>query len=280
MIVSFHPIFEADENILCAGREPGEDDRAAIQSARAVILPQGWNPALYEMARNNCPHVFPNFDARYAHPGKTGEIRLFRRFDAIHPAASLFADLAAFHEEFDPEHGRLPFDFPFVFKFDWGGEGNTVFLVKSGPDLIDILQKAASFEKNGHFGFLIQEYIPLVNGTLRVVVIGKRFISYWRIREDPESFYDSVAKGGRIDADAEPDFQRAAVHAVASLCEKTGIDLAGFDVIFPRGSETISPHFLEINYFFGRRGLGGSEKYYEILIEEIENWIESRGVDA
>ncbi len=273
MILSFHPIFEADENIICAGREPGEDDLAAIKSARAVILPQGWNPTLYEMARNNCPNVFPNFEARYGYQGKTGEIRLFRHVDAIHPSASLFADAAAFHKEFDLENGRLPFEFPFVFKFDWGGEGKTVFLVKSGPELLDILQKATSFEKGGHFGFLLQEYIPLRNGTMRVVVIGKRFISYWRIRKDPESFYDSVANGARIDADAEPVFQRAAVRAVASFCKKTGIDLAGFDVIFPRGSDAVAPYLLEINYFFGRRGLGGSEKYYEILIDEIEAWL-------
>ncbi len=274
MILSYHPIFEADENILCAGRDPNDDDVAAMKSARAVILPQGWNPALYEMARNNCSNVFPNYDARCAYPGKTGEIRLFRHFDATHPRASLFADAAEFHQAFDPEKGSLPFDFPFVFKFDWGGEGKTVFLIKSRPELLDILQKATSFEKNGHFGFLLQEYIPLINGTMRVVVIGKRFISYWRIRNDPESFYDNVAKGARIDADADPEFQRAAVRTAASLCEKTGIDLAGFDIIFPRRSHEISPYFLEINYFFGRRGLGGSEKYYEILIEEIENWLQ------
>lgn len=273
MILSYHPIFEADENIICAGREPDEDDRTAMKSARAVILPQGRNPALYEMARNTCPNVFPNYDARYEHPGKTGEIRLFRRFDALHPGASIFPDVASFHREFDLERGPLPFDFPFVFKFDWGGEGETVYLIKSGRELNDALQKAGSYEKGGHRGFLIQEYIPLRKGTLRVVVIGKRFISYWRIRKDPESFLDSLAKGGRIDAHADPDFQRVAVRAARALCRKSGIDLAGFDVIFPRRSDGITPYFLEINYFFGRRGLGGSEKYYEILIEEIENWL-------
>ena len=38
---------------------------------------------------------------------------------------------------------------------------------------------------------------------------------------------------------------------------------------------------LEINYFFGRRGLGGSDAYYEILNREIHNWLEHvlRGQD-
>jgi ribosomal protein S6--L-glutamate ligase len=30
---------------------------------------------------------------------------------------------------------------------------------------------------------------------------------------------------------------------------------------------------LEINYFFGRRGLGGSEAYYKILLAEIQVWL-------
>ena len=46
MIVSFHPLFEADKNIICAGREPGADDLAAIKAAEAVILPQGCRQSL------------------------------------------------------------------------------------------------------------------------------------------------------------------------------------------------------------------------------------------
>jgi ribosomal protein S6--L-glutamate ligase len=30
---------------------------------------------------------------------------------------------------------------------------------------------------------------------------------------------------------------------------------------------------LEINYFFGRRGLGGSDAFYEILKREINTWL-------
>ena len=40
----------------------GPDDLDAIRAADAVILPQGCYQSLYEMARKNCKHVFPNFD--------------------------------------------------------------------------------------------------------------------------------------------------------------------------------------------------------------------------
>ena len=72
MILSFHPCYEADSNILCAGRDPDEKDLAAIRAADAVILPQGCREALYLLARQNCSYVFPDYDARFQYPGKTG----------------------------------------------------------------------------------------------------------------------------------------------------------------------------------------------------------------
>jgi len=78
MILSFHPCFEADKNILCAGRDPDLDDLAAIKLADAVILPQGCKKSLYEMAEQNCEHVFPDYKARFSFPGKTGQIKLFQ----------------------------------------------------------------------------------------------------------------------------------------------------------------------------------------------------------
>jgi len=60
MIVSFHPLLEADRNIICAGRQPNREDLAAIRAADAVILSQRCYRALYEIARENWLHVFPN----------------------------------------------------------------------------------------------------------------------------------------------------------------------------------------------------------------------------
>jgi ribosomal protein S6--L-glutamate ligase len=57
MILSFHPCFVADKNIICAGRSPDADDLAAIKAADAVVLPQGCYKSLYEMARGNCTNI-------------------------------------------------------------------------------------------------------------------------------------------------------------------------------------------------------------------------------
>jgi ribosomal protein S6--L-glutamate ligase len=278
MIVSFHPLFEADKNIICAGRQPSGEDLAAIRAADAVILSQGCYRELYEMARKNCPHVFPDYDARFEYPGKINQIKLFRKFKISHPASEIFSDVASFQHQYGKTPAKLSFAFPVVFKLDWGGEGATVYLINSADNLQDTLKKMAEYETSGQAGFILQEYIPSNSRTLRVVLLGRQVISYWRIQENNDGFYSNLAKGAKIDSEAQPELQHKAVALVRYLCQKTGINLAGFDVIFSSEDGDPDPMLLEINYFFGRKGLGGSENYYRILLAEIRNWLAKRNL--
>lgn len=275
MILSFHPLYTGDKNITCAGRQPGPEDLAAIKAADAVVLPQGCYQSLYEMARANCPNVFPHYDARFAYPGKIGQIKMFRKYNIAHPASDIFVNLAEFDRQSGQRSSSDRIEFPLVFKLDWGGEGETVYLVGSPADLDEILQKTATFEKSGQSGFLLQEYIACRNRTLRVVIIGQRVISYWRIQQNDGGFYSNLGQGAVIETESDPELQHKAVALVRQICHKTGINLAGFDVIFSDAADNPDPLLLEINYFFGRKGLGGSEAYYKILLAEIEAWIES-----
>ena len=79
---------------------------------------------------------------------------------------------------------------------------------------------------------------------------------------------------------ADPELRAAAVSAVRNFCRCTRIDLAGFDLLFSEGAASSIPFFLEINYFFGRRGIGGSEAYYRILDQEIDSWLRRNGLAA
>jgi ribosomal protein S6--L-glutamate ligase len=273
MIVSFHPLFEADKNIICAGRQPNGEDLAAIRAADAVILSQGCYQALYEMARENCPHVFPNYDARFKYPGKINQIKLFRKVKVAHPASELFSRVASFQHRYHEGLTKPAFDFPLVFKMDWGGEGETVYFINEAENLQKALKKAAEYEKSGQAGFILQEYISSNSRTLRVVILGQRVISYWRVQENSDGFYSNLSKGAVIDSEAEPGLQHKAVALVKYLCQKTGINLAGFDVLFSSENGDPDPVLLEINYFFGRKGLGGSENYYRKLLQEIRNWL-------
>ena len=278
MILSYHPCFEADKNRLCAGRKPGTDDLAAILAADAVILPQGCYESLYTMARNNCKHVFPNFDAKFKYKGKIGQTRLFQNINAAHPKTEIHLNMDAFSKHYGGSPDKPSFDFPFVFKFDWGGDGDHVYLIQSVDNFSNVLQIARKYETSGQKGFIIQEYIPANNRSLRVVVIGRTMVSYWRIQRNTDHFLSNVAKGAMIDYDSDHDLQKTAITSVKNFCSQTRINLAGFDILFSSKKKVKTPLFLEINYFFGRQGLGGSDNFYDILTKEIMKWIENLGL--
>ncbi len=275
MILSFHPCVPADKNILCAGRDPNQSDLAAIQKADAVILPQGCRQSLYEMAKKNCPRVFPDYDARFRYVGKIGQAKLFKNKNALFPKTRIFSCLEKLKVRQDPAHPLAGFDFPFVFKFDWGGEGDNVLLIETPEQFSNAVYRTKTYEQTGQRGFLIQEYIPCGNRSLRVVVIGETLISYWRVQADLFQFITGVSKGAKVNKRMAPGLQEKGRDMVKSFCRKTGINLAGFDLIFPDSAKTSHPFFLEINYFFGRSGLGGSNRFYRLLNAEIKKWLNS-----
>ena len=271
-------MFPADENMICAGRPPGENERIAIGAADATILPQGCRRELYEMARCYCPRVFPDYNARFEYPGKIGQIRLFRKEGVRFPASEIFSTVDTFTGRYRHLPGDLPYRFPVVLKFDWGGEGETVYLMDSVDQMEAALATAADSERAGLSGFLLQEFIPCDNRVLRVVVVGSKIISYWRVGPPSRRICVNVSAGAQIDFDSNPDHQRRAIDAVKRFSQATRINLAGFDLLYANRSEDDEPYFLEINYFFGRRGLGGSEAYYRLLHTEICKWLRHHGL--
>ena len=116
MILSFHPCFVGEKNITCAGRMPDLKDLSAIRAADAVILHQGCSRELHEMSRENCKHVFPNFDAKFKYKGKIGQIQLFQEINAAHPKTETHLNMDAFSTHYGGSPQKPIFDFPFVFK--------------------------------------------------------------------------------------------------------------------------------------------------------------------
>jgi ribosomal protein S6--L-glutamate ligase len=273
MILSYHPIFTGDENRLCAGREPDAADRAAMAAAAAVILPQGAYRSLYEMARTHCRHVFPGQDRRFSHPGKIGQARLFAQSGVAHPDSEIFPAIAAL----PGPGGRPPRPFPFVLKLDWGGEGRNVFSIDSPAAWSSTLELVCRYEATGQFGFVIQEMIPTSGRALRAAVIGSRTIAYWRVRPDA-GFAANLAHGAHIDRDTDAHLITAGAEAARRFCDRQKIDLAGLDFLFRDGQDPPEPLFLEINWLFGRHGLGGSKRFYALLVEEIHAWLKKRAL--
>ena len=151
-------------------------------------------------------------------------------------------------------------------------------MVENAEALREALQRMQIAEQSGQNGFLLQEYIACGGRSLRVVVIGGEFFSYWRVQNDPTQFLTSLSAGAIIDHKADPELKKAGEAVVADFCLKTGINLAGFDLLFPQREKKAFSFFLEVNYFFGRRGLGGSLEYYKLVDRAVQAWLSSLGL--
>ncbi|PXF59978.1 MAG: glutathione synthase [Deltaproteobacteria bacterium] len=249
-----------------------EDMIHNLTTARAIILPQTVSKELYFLCRTLCANVFPNYDLRFKWEGKVGDSLLFWSFGIPHPRTWIFPRVETMLGD-HPEMchcPRLP-DYPFVIKGTGGGEGSQIWLIRNDRDLEQATEILKHFEIQGLFGFVLQEFIPNLQRDLRVVIIGNHIQSYWRC--NTSGFLHNIAKGGQIDSLSDPELQAIGRKAVRELCTHTGINMAGFDFVFLEGSNI--PLFIEINYTFGRTGLGGSDAFYGLLENEINQWLEA-----
>jgi ribosomal protein S6--L-glutamate ligase len=224
------------------------------------------------MVSRNCARFFPDYTARFTYPGKLGQARMFLETGACHPETMIFERLSHYLDTWKKD-ARIPPAYPFVLKMNWGGEGDNVHLIASTEELEQRIGQVKAYEATGQRGFLIQKFVPSGFRSLRVVVIYQKFLSYWRTHDQPGCFCASLSKGARMDRASDPEMQEQAVQAVRDFCTKTHIDLAGFDILFSSEEKQPEPLFLEINYFFGRQGIGGSEAYYALLVDQIHRWI-------
>jgi ribosomal protein S6--L-glutamate ligase len=243
----------------------------AINKASAIILPQTVGKELYCLCIKMCPHVFPNYDLRFHWEGKMGDTLAFWAYGVKHPHTLIFPKVETLlgdHPHMEHQVPELP-AYPFVLKGTHGGEGRQVWLIENAEELDAKLNTLLQFELHGSCGFVIQEYIPALERDLRVVVIGNQVFSYWR---QAQGFLHNVARGGEIDAESDQELQAVGKEKVMQFCMRSGINLVAFDLVFPTGEP--EPVFLEMNYTFGRTGLGGSERFYALLRDAVDQWLQ------
>lgn len=273
MILSFHPLLTGEENLNCAGRAPGPEERAKISRARAVFVPQGVREDLYRLCRAAVGLVWPNYDLRFDYPGKVGQALLFAAYDLPRPRTLVFPST----RDFDRRKGG-GLKRPFILKSNLGGQGSGVFLVTKGAQQREALGVLAQMEKLGRSGFVQQEVIDHGGRDLRVVLVGPWSTAYWRRAAPGPDFRTNLAAGGCADFDSDPELLELGVKAVRDFAARTGINLAAFDLMFDRRAAPPQPLFGEINYYFGRRALGGSFNYYRLLRQAANQWLKAHGL--
>jgi ribosomal protein S6--L-glutamate ligase len=277
MILSFHPTLAADHNRLLVSQRPlNPGDVAAVCRAQAVLLPQICRRDLYTLVAGlGVPH-FPRQGARLAFDGKVGNHHLFSALNLPQPRTTAFASLQdALHAW---QEGRLDaagLKPPLVAKGAGGGMGDNVFLVRSPQELAALQTRLETYCAWGPPGLVLQELVPTDGRDLRVIILGSWRDAFWRVGP-PGEFRANLSRGGRIVRDQDPQALAAALNLAEHLAKAVGLDVAAVDMLMhpQRG-----PLLLEINHYFGREALGGSEAFLRLYLQQVQSWLESQGLD-
>jgi len=257
--VSLHHSIRLDENLPAIGLWD-EQAENLIRRATGVLLPKYFSPVRYRRVAALARAHFPRYGARYAYRGKASQIGLFRSLGFPHPRTSLFASPVDAAESLVTS--GLPRRLPFVLKSDLGGGGSNVYPIRTKQEYEEGLSRLPAGER-----VLVQDWVDCGGMDLRVVLMADQERSYFRV--GGESFYNNVSKGARIEPDIHPERQRAGIDLAKDLAERAGIDLAAFDVVFPRQGQ---PQLLEINFLFGKKGLGGLPGYAQLFKRAVAGW--------
>jgi ribosomal protein S6--L-glutamate ligase len=275
-IVSYHPGLEADINLVLVSQRPlDERDREATGQAAAILLPQICRADLFELAQASGAPFFPNPAVHLSHDGKVGNYRLFRDLGLPHPATLEFADLegaAAAWEAGRAEVAAL--GAPLVAKGAGGGMGENVFLVSDPAELRGLAGRLETWCHRGPSGLVLQRYHPGAV-DIRVELLHDAADVYWR-RAREEEFRANLCQGGTLVKDGPAEERAAAVGLARRLQAAAKLDLAGVDVLITAEGEAL---LVEINFFFGRRALGGHEVFLARYLEAVRRWLGHQGLD-
>lgn len=276
MILSFHPCFTADRQVILGPRSINSGDLSLIHEARVILLPQHCSSDLYHACKGSSASLFPNYDARFNYPGKVGQSLLFKKTISPHPETIAWRSVKDFKISCQEYY---PHSMPFLIKANESHEAEGIYLIEDGDGLESSLENMDHLASSGSPGFISQELIHSGGNVLRSVIIGKKIITYWKRPEKTGQIITSISKGAKIDKKWRTDLQDKGRRHVQKFSDATKINLAAIDSVFPIDHDNPQPLFLEINYYFGRRGLGGSAKYYKMLYGAIQEWLIDIGSD-
>lgn len=258
--VSFYPRIPLEENLSLFDPLVDPGVRDLLKQVAGVLLPPYTPPWRYGEIKGPAREWFPRLDTRFECAGKIAQIRLFRRMGARCPETLVFADCDQLLRYF--ARFGSPWGYPLVLKGDKGGGGSTVYPIHSPEEIARQVARLPRQEP-----VLLQKMVDHGGKDLRVVVHGDRAVSYFRVGGG--QFYNNVCRGGRIERELWPEQSRIGRQAVLAFSRRAAIDMAGFDLMF---ADDRSPFFIEINFHFGRKGLGGLSGHQDHLQQAFQRW--------
>jgi len=272
-IVSFHPLIKGKVNSSVAGKSVLTSRQLRlIKNADAVILPEICPKFLYYAVQEFQKPCFPDQRIRYECQDKLSQIRFFEVNRIPHPKTLIFPDLHSLMESTGKNSWEL--GFPFVIKLPWSHEGDGIFVIED-KDAFTIqlpqIQKKISKDE----AVIAQKFVPTKGYVLRVVVFYDKLVPYWKVGKGP---IISISKGAKVMRDLFPELKEKGMDSVKEVKSKIRVDLAALDMIFDMERPTL-PLWLELNFSFGRRGLGGRRGFYDLLLRAVKTWLQDLALD-
>lgn len=258
--VSFRPEVELEENLPPLARIEDRETIDLLRNAAGVLLPAHISPWRYETITRHAHKWFPRLEIQLHSRGKTKQAHLFQKLGVRHPQTLVFENPRKLKDYLDLH--EPPWGYPFVLKGDLGGGGETVFPVYNAEQTGGYLKRLPQDSP-----LLIQKWVEHGGKDLRVVIYGDHTVSYFRVGEG--RFYNNVCRGAKLDHHGWPDLQQKGVAAVLAFSKLAGIDIAGYDLMFPDKGE---PVFIEVNFHFGRKGIGGTKEHQAHVLRAIKTW--------
>jgi len=262
--VSLHHKIKLDMNFSALGYW---DDNMlkTVQGASGILMPKYFSPTRYRQILAINQNHFPNLLPRFSFRGKANQTRLFQEYNIPHPKTLIFKSPQNALDKM--KNKDLPLALPFVLKGNTGAGGSSVYPIRTTSEYRQGLKNLPPKES-----ILVQEWVDNQGRDLRVVKVGQVLFSYFRLSDG--AFHNNLARGGKIDYESDPEEQELGKQLVDNVAQKTGIDIAGFDVMFPKDHP---PLIIEINFLFGTKGLGGYKGYQFMLYKAINKWIKGLG---
>jgi ribosomal protein S6--L-glutamate ligase len=276
-ILSFHPCFAAKDQIILGSRKLTPRDHHLIKKAEAIILPQSCSQDLYLACKASSAELFPNYDIRFKYQGKMGQNSLFKELQLPHPNTIPWTSVDQFRRAVHQD--GLSHHFPFLLKGNESHEGEGVFLINDPDALESALRVLREWEKTGQSGFVSQTLIASGGNVLRAILLENKIITYWKRPLLQGSLVTTISRNAFVDKDWKKDLQEKGRVQSKIFGQRTGVNVAAIDYVFPIKDPEPQPLILEVNYYFGRHGLGGSLNYYRLLFEALQEWLRKKGFD-
>jgi len=276
-ILSFHPCFAATVQIILGSRKLGPRDYDLMSKSDAIILPQSCSRDLYQACKASSAELFPNYDIRFKYQGKAGQNSLFKELKLPHPDTLPWSSVDQFARAFQQD--GPPHHLPFLLKANESHEGEGVFLVTDPDSLESALEILRNWERTGQSGFVSQALIASEGNVLRAVLLESTIITYWKRPVLQGSLITTVNRNAVVDKDWKKDLQEKGRVQTKIFSQRTGVNVAAIDYVFPMKDPEPQPLILEVNYYFGRLGLGGSLNYYHLLFQALQEWLHNKGFD-